>query len=215
MASPERKIAYRQGFRSSKPVTNALNLFLTTPRRSFLLFSTAEFVHTPLEALGYDDQDNKSVATRRREINDKVGRLDSYSKNMAARTIHLSLPASGVEDSRGIMLRFSPLMQEATTYWKMIKGLHDDEDTVRSPAEIMQLTQQSIYVGLKARELRTKTSLRLARQGLAYVLRDPDQRYDFSVENIPGLIRSEVDVSKPEKTSAEATHPDVIDENVV
>jgi hypothetical protein len=213
MESPERKVIYRQGFRSSKLVTGILNSFVKTPQRSFTFFSNAEYVHQPLETMKYDDQDNRSVADRIREINDRVSRLDTYSKNLATRTIHLSLPAGGTEDKRGLLLRFSPLAQEAGTYWKVIKELYDPESPP-SPAEIVRLTQQDIYVGLPAKELRSKISLHLAKQTLAHALRDPDQKYDLGITNIVGLSRSDFDlpvVPDPQEIS----HPDIINEDVV
>ena len=217
MASTEPKIAYRQGFRSSKPVTEVLNSFIKTPRRSFVLFSEAEYIHDPIEVIRYDDQANKSVAARIREINDRVTELNIYSKNLAVRTIHLSLPAGGIEDSRGMLLHFSPLVQEATTYWKIIQNLHDDEKIIRTPTEIAVLTQRDLYLGLAANDLRPRASLKLAKQTLGYDLNDPNHKYDFSVENILGLTRSEVTISQLAKESlVSPNHPDIInDEGVI
>ena len=209
MADVERKIAYRQGFRSSDKLTEVLNTFVKTPRSSFVLFSEAAYKHTPLDALQYDDQANKSVAARTREINDKITELHAYSRELGARTVHISLPARGIEDNQGLLLRFSPLMQEAATYWKIIKEIRGEEEV---PSNITRATEQSIYLGLTKRELTSRAGLKLAKQTLGYALGDPSRRYDFSVDNSPGVMKLDEGIWRPPKTPASSDHPDIIDD---
>lgn len=211
MGSLERKTIYRQGFRASEPVVDALNSFLKTPRSSFTLYSNAEYAHIPLEALRYDDQANMTVAERVRDINDTVDELSAYSKNLGAKIIHLSLPAGSADEERGLLLRFSPLVQEAGTYWKIIEKLrHQDERP--TPSEIVALTRRDIYVGLPKDGLLPKASLKLAKQTLAYMLNDPDQKYTFGIESISGLMKSQLDLRPPKKGAEEIDHPDILNE---
>lgn len=209
------RIIYQQRFESLAPangeenaLTEALNRFIKTPKRSFNFFSVSKYERTipPNESLVHTPPMDK-----------KALKLDKESRDRGRIELPLTDEVRAIRRKDGtISLGFSP--HDPQAYWKIIHKFHSAEtEEPETPDEIRRIridmaavAKNSLYVNLPHYELRSMAGLKLAAKGLQIAMTAPETRSEARVIKVDGISAHEI--YRASQSIAQINHPDIIDE---
>jgi len=177
---------YQQRFRSTNPVTDALNGLLKEPLNEFTFYAKKEYV--PVEVKKAADEEASAYTQR---IARRIIDIRNHSLRIGALSLQLAPPVDVLiheetdRHNKSLELDFSAFAPAA--YWKIMQEFHREEHpSIPSTSNLRELADRSLAVYLSLADLKQPEDFNVAANDLMQSLRDPAVNYKMHIIKLRG-----------------------------